>query len=161
MPSGLSPKRNSLFHLLLSIKNKRQRALLLGYTDDHSFSDDDLYQARKIANQLAIALANSILVDDLATLAKGTIAALARTVDAKSKWTHGHSERVAEISVKIAKAMHLSEEMVDSIGRAGLLHDIIPVIHQHHEKFDGSGYPDGLKNEGIDIRARIMAIADV
>ena len=191
--------------LPLAVKNRKQRALLLGYAGDRTFNDDELYQARKIANQLAIALANSILVEDLATLAKGTIAALARTVDAKSKWTHGHSERVAEISVKIAKAMRLSEDMVETIGRAGLLHDIgkigiplsildkpsslnedeyasiknhpeigaqilepieayhdiIPILRQHHEKFDGSGYPAGLKDESIDIRARIMAVADV
>lgn len=191
--------------LPLSVKHKTQRSLLLGYEAEHGFSDDQLAQARKIGNQLAIALANSILVDELATLAQGTIAALARTVDAKSKWTHGHSERVAEISVKIARAMHLSDEMIDSVGRAGLLHDIgkigipmaildkpgrltdeeyvniknhpvigaqilepieayrdiIPIIRQHHEKIDGSGYPDGLEQESIDIRARIMAVADV
>ncbi|MCF8045660.1 MAG: HD domain-containing protein, partial [Desulfarculaceae bacterium] len=201
--SGARPLQFLCFPL--SVKQKTQRALLLGYNAEHSFSEDQLAQARKIANQLAIALANSMLVDELGTLAKGTIAALARTVDAKSKWTHGHSERVAEISVKIAKAMQLSDEMVESIGRAGLLHDIgkigiplaildkperltdeeydniknhpsigaqilepieayrdiIPIIRQHHEKFDGTGYPAGLEKERIDIRARIMAVADV
>jgi putative nucleotidyltransferase with HDIG domain len=191
--------------LPLSVKNKTRRSLLLGYDTEHSFSEEQLAQARKIANQLAIALANSILVDELETLAQGTIAALARTVDAKSKWTHGHSERVAEISVKIAEAMRLSDDMVESIGRAGLLHDIgkiatplkildkpdrltdeeydniknhpvigaqilepieaykdiLPIVQQHHEKYDGSGYPWGLEKENIDIRARIMAVADV
>lgn len=35
------------------------------------------------------------------------------------------------------------------------------IAHEHHEKWDGSGYPRGLKNEEIDIRGRIVAVADV
>jgi putative two-component system response regulator len=35
------------------------------------------------------------------------------------------------------------------------------VAQQHHEKWDGTGYPDGLKGDGIHIYARIVAIADV
>ena len=191
--------------LPLTINGKIQRALLLGFNKEKSLNEDQLSQARKIANQLGIALANSLLVDDLATLAKGTIAALARTVDAKSKWTSGHSERVAEWSVKIAEAMRLPQDTIDALGRAGLLHDIgkigiplaildkpakltdaeyaeiknhpelgaqilepieaykdiLPIVAQHHEKYDGTGYPAGLKGEEIDLRARIMAVADV
>ena len=37
----------------------------------------------------------------------------------------------------------------------------IPVVLSHHEKWDGSGYPDGLAGEEIDIKARILAVADV
>jgi HD-GYP domain-containing protein (c-di-GMP phosphodiesterase class II) len=40
-------------------------------------------------------------------------------------------------------------------------HKILPLVLQHHEKFDGSGYPAGLKGEEIDIKARILAVADV
>jgi len=39
--------------------------------------------------------------------------------------------------------------------------DLLPIVGQHHEKFDGSGYPDGLAGDAINFGARIMAVADV
>ncbi|HEX7077227.1 MAG TPA: HD domain-containing phosphohydrolase [Candidatus Eisenbacteria bacterium] len=41
-----------------------------------------------------------------------------------------------------------------------LLHPLLPGVRSHHEHFDGTGYPDGLKGEAIPIEARIMAVAD-
>lgn len=41
------------------------------------------------------------------------------------------------------------------------LHDILEVTHSHHERWDGKGYPDGLKGEEIPLKARIIAVADV
>ncbi|MBI2818751.1 MAG: response regulator [Acidobacteria bacterium] len=38
---------------------------------------------------------------------------------------------------------------------------VLPIIRSHHEKFDGSGYPDGLRGEAIPITARVMQLADV
>lgn len=40
------------------------------------------------------------------------------------------------------------------------LQDILPTIRHHHERYDGSGYPDGLKGEEIPLQARIVAVAD-
>ncbi len=40
------------------------------------------------------------------------------------------------------------------------LADVAPVIRAHQEKYDGSGYPDGLKGEEIPLGARILAIVD-
>jgi HD-GYP domain-containing protein (c-di-GMP phosphodiesterase class II) len=40
------------------------------------------------------------------------------------------------------------------------LQDILPAILHHHERFDGSGYPDGLKGEDIPLQARIVSVAD-
>jgi HD-GYP domain-containing protein (c-di-GMP phosphodiesterase class II) len=44
--------------------------------------------------------------------------------------------------------------------RVSFLHDAYPIVYHHHERFDGQGYPDGLRNEDIPLGARIVAIAD-
>jgi putative two-component system response regulator len=41
------------------------------------------------------------------------------------------------------------------------LRRILPVIRHHHEKMDGSGYPDGLRGENIPLKARILQVADI
>jgi HD-GYP domain-containing protein (c-di-GMP phosphodiesterase class II)/HAMP domain-containing protein len=196
---------SKLLYLPLKIGGNVNRVLILGWVEDHRFKEDELNQARQVANQLAVALTNSKLLEDMEKLAMGTIQALARTVDAKSKWTSGHSERVSAMGGRIAKVMGISKKEIDTITRGGLLHDIgkigipvaildkpagltdkefaeiknhpaigakilepitayhdiLPLVLHHHEKFDGSGYPDGLKGDEIDIRARILAVADV
>jgi HD-GYP domain-containing protein (c-di-GMP phosphodiesterase class II) len=45
--------------------------------------------------------------------------------------------------------------------RAGVLAQAAPIIRAHHERLDGSGYPDGLRGEAIPLEARIVAVADV
>lgn len=133
-----------------------------------------------------------------------TTEALANAIDAKDRYTNGHSQRVAEYSRKIARAVGKSEEECGRIYYSALLHDVgkigIPVailnkpgkltveefaqirahpvvgsqilysIHQfpylsiaaryHHERYDGKGYPEGLKGEDIPEIARIIAVAD-
>ncbi|MBO5373325.1 MAG: response regulator [Lachnospiraceae bacterium] len=129
---------------------------------------------------------------------------LANTIDAKDKYTNGHSLRVAEYAREIAKRVGKSEHEQEDIYFAGLLHDIgkigipgkiisktsgltdeeykliknhpqigagilesmteIPGLavgaHWHHELYDGTGYPDGLKEEEIPEIARIIGVAD-
>ena len=133
-----------------------------------------------------------------------TATALANAIDAKDKYTHGHSRRVAEYSVKIAKYAEKTEKEINELYFAALLHDVgkigikdsiinkegkltdeefaviktHPVIgmqilssiskspylsigaHYHHERYDGRGYPEGLKGEDIPDIARIIAVAD-
>ncbi|MBQ8198761.1 MAG: response regulator [Lachnospiraceae bacterium] len=132
------------------------------------------------------------------------IRALVRTIDAKDRYTNGHSLRVAEYSREIARRMNKSEKEQDNIYYAGLLHDIGKIrvpeevinkpgkltdeeydqikIHPvtsyhilkdiyedkqismgakfHHERYDGNGYPNGLKGENIPEIARIIGVAD-
>ncbi len=132
------------------------------------------------------------------------IRALVKTIDAKDRYTNGHSLRVAEYSKEIAKRMNKTEKEQENIYYAGLLHDVgkirIPAevinkagkltdeeyekikIHPvtsyhilkdvfddtqvrngakfHHERYDGKGYPNGLKGENIPEIARIIGVAD-
>ena len=41
------------------------------------------------------------------------------------------------------------------------LHDLIPIVRHHHERYDGTGYPDGLRGDMIPVGARIVALGDV
>jgi HD-GYP domain-containing protein (c-di-GMP phosphodiesterase class II) len=55
------------------------------------------------------------------------------------------------------------EQMIDDFGfdEFGNVSILRNIVHHHHEAFDGSGYPDGLRGEGIPVEARIIAVADV
>ena len=190
----------------MGVESRIKGVLALDFvlSDDES-NQEEIQHARQLANHLAIALSNSRLFSDLEQLTIGTVAALARTVDAKSKWTAGHSERVADVAMRIARTMGFSSEELAKLYRAGLLHDIgkigipikvldkpgkltdeeydlikthpaiggkilepievykdiIPLVEQHHERYDGKGYPLGLAGKEIDLAARILCVADV
>jgi putative nucleotidyltransferase with HDIG domain len=123
----------------------------------------------------------------------------------RDKETEGHSQRVTELTVKIAEKMGMKGEKLKYVKWGALLHDIgklgVPdsILHKpgplteeewkimkrhpelgyqmlsridfilpaleiplyHHEKWDGSGYPKGLKGKEIPLPARIFAVVDV
>ncbi len=133
-----------------------------------------------------------------------TLEALAAALDLRDSDTAGHSIRVTEYSLEIAKAMGCSEEELKQIGRGAALHDIgkigIPdgillkkdkltpqeravmetharvgyelvsriaflapaaeIVLTHQERYDGTGYPQGLRGEEIPLGARIFAVVD-
>jgi HD-GYP domain-containing protein (c-di-GMP phosphodiesterase class II) len=146
--------------------------------------------------------------DPMAHINRGnseTLRALIAAVEARDAYTHGHSARVAELSVQVGLRLGLrpaalrslaegaylhdvgkvgipdhvlnkpgaltDEERAwiqehpivgsDIVARAPSLHDALAVIRQHHERYDGQGYPDGLAGEQISLAARIVAVADV
>ncbi len=135
-----------------------------------------------------------------------TIAGLARALELRDHETEHHSERVADMSLAIARRLGgLSDDYLIMLWRGAMLHDLgkvgIPdaILHKnsplteaewavmrlhpelahaalkdieflqeailiplsHHERWDGSGYPRGLKGEDIPLSARIFAVADV
>ncbi|MBI4826618.1 MAG: HD-GYP domain-containing protein [Nitrospirae bacterium] len=141
---------------------------------------------------------------ELELLFTGLVKAMVNALDAKSPWTKGHSQRVAEYAKLMARNMNFNEDDLKDIWLAGILHDIgkigtydalldkpgkltgeeyeiikrhpaqgaaiiegikqlrdiVPVIRHHHESFDGTGYPDGLKANEIPLQSRIIHVAD-
>jgi putative nucleotidyltransferase with HDIG domain len=106
------------------LKQMLSGIFILGYLKPPLPNQEDLIQARRLANQMAVALSNAHLIKELDKLNWGTLTALARAIDTKSPWTAGHSERVTNISLKIGKALGLSKEELDTLRRGGLLHDL-------------------------------------
>ena len=136
---------------------------------------------------------------------EATTMALTNMVDSRDPYTSGHSQRVAELAVKVATHMGLSSDELEGIKFCGLLHDIgkgsIPldilnrpgrltehelgiirehpttayrilenisfpwpvarVVYEHHERLDGSGYPQGLSGEQTHPWAKLLAVCDV
>jgi putative nucleotidyltransferase with HDIG domain len=165
-----------------------------------------------LAGQAAIAIDNAQLFDDLQksnfelTMAyDATIAGWSRAMDLRDKETEGHTQRVTDLTLKLAYAMNINGSQLTHIRRGALLHDIgkmgvpdsillktdeltdeewekmrkhtdfayemlssihylqpaLDIPYCHHEKWDGTGYPRGLKGEEIPIAARIFAVVDV
>jgi putative nucleotidyltransferase with HDIG domain len=179
--------------------------LALGHSKPREWAQEEKQHARQVADQMAVALSNAGLVNQLKQLKWGTLTALARTIDAKSPWTSGHSERVTNMAIKIGREMKLSEKEIDILHAGGLLHDIgkigvpgevldkpgpltleerrriqehvligerilkpipgfeecLPIVLEHHEWFNGKGYPYGIAGEKISLHGRIFAVADV
>jgi putative nucleotidyltransferase with HDIG domain len=114
----------SFLVLPIILKKELSGIMTLGYLKPPVHSQEDLSQARQLANQMAVALSNANLIKELDQLSWGALTALARAIDAKSPWTAGHSERVTSYSLKIGQVLGLSKEELDTLHRGGLLHDL-------------------------------------
>ncbi|MCE5195194.1 MAG: GAF domain-containing protein [Nitrospiraceae bacterium] len=168
------------------------------------FSDDDLEILTALSNQVAVAIENANLYQELKDTFYGTAQALAETIEKRDPYTGGHTKRVMNFSLAIGRMMGLGKEEIENLKLAAILHDIgkigvkdtillkegkldpeelkimnmhpkfgsdilnhvkklkdvIPGMRGHHEKYDGTGYPDGLKSDEIPLIARIIAVAD-
>lgn len=170
----------------------------------------DFFEA--LAGQAAIAVDNAQLFtslqqahNSLIMAYDATIAGWSRAMDLRDEDSHGHAQRVTDLTVRLARAMNIPESQLVHIRRGALLHDIgkiavpdtvlqktepltieewekmkkhpefayellspiaylqpaLDIPYCHHENWDGTGYPRGLKGEEIPLAARIFAIADV
>jgi diguanylate cyclase (GGDEF)-like protein/putative nucleotidyltransferase with HDIG domain len=143
-------------------------------------------------------------VREMADLHLATIEALALAIDAKDQTSQSHIRRVQLYAAALARALGMSENDIQGVKTAALLHDIgklavpehilskpgpltpeefqkirahpkvgadiisavpfpypvSPLILSHHERWDGKGYPTGLKGEDIPLGARILSVVD-
>ncbi len=132
------------------------------------------------------------------------IQAMSYTSEIRDPYTAGHQKKVCKLAVAIGKEMNITEEQLQGVKFAAMIHDIgkisVPsdilskpgkigetefevvkghsqtgyellakidfpwpiadIVHQHHEKLNGSGYPNGLKDDDILIEAKIISVAD-
>lgn len=85
---------------------------------------DDLNLVTAIASQAAVAIENASLYEDLEMSYFSTVKALARAIEVKDPYTFGHSEKVTEYAMAIARSMGLPEHEMQNIKYAAALHDI-------------------------------------
>ncbi|MEN3009072.1 HD domain-containing phosphohydrolase [Pseudothermotoga sp.] len=175
-------------------------------------NEDWLEFLKILSNQAAIAIDNAKMFEtlqkksvELMRAYDETIEGWAHVLDLRDKETEGHSERVAELTLEIARRMNVREEDMRYIRWGALLHDIgkmaipdrvlqkpgkltdeewqimkmhpvyayqmlsrieylrpaLDIPYCHHERWDGTGYPRGLKGYEIPLSARIFAVVDV
>ena len=108
----------------LIVKGDVTAVLSIGSKSPSAFTPENLSTLEKIASQIGVALENARLVTDLDELFMGTLRTLSSAIDAKSPWTRGHSERVTQYALSIAREMGLEETALKDIELAGLLHDV-------------------------------------
>ncbi len=90
--------------------------------DEFYSNDSKLLMA--ISSQAGLAIENAFLYSELELLLLGAIKALVKTLEASSKWTAGHTERVTEYAVNIGRHMDLDAEEIERLKITALLHDI-------------------------------------
>jgi putative nucleotidyltransferase with HDIG domain len=171
---------------------------------DGAFDGEDQEVLSALANQVAVAVENANLYDELKETFYGTASALAETIEKRDPYTGGHTKRVMDYSLAIGKSMGLDKAGMENLKLSAILHDIgkigvrdsvllkqdrlddeeyrlmnkhtsfgaeilghvrqlkdvIPGVKGHHEKYDGTGYPDRIKGDDIPVTARIIAVAD-
>lgn len=92
--------------------------------EDAVASSVDIKLLEATAGYISIFLENASLYDDLNAMFLGTLQAVTASIDAKDQYTCGHSERVAHLTMQLARAAGLDEDTVARTHIAGLVHDV-------------------------------------
>src|SRR3990170_1361943 len=114
----------SLLIVPLISKGSPIGTLNIGSAKKDQFTKDDITLAEGYALQVAIAIDNSNLYENLQNLFLNTVLSFSSAIDAKSRWTQNHSAEVAKYAVAIAKRIGLHESFIEKLRIAVLLHDI-------------------------------------
>lgn len=192
VPMGNGPRVLAVLNVS-SKKNGRQ------------FTEGDLKTLNVLANHASIAIENVRLINDIEQSHLSTLTSMALLIEAKDPYTHGHSERVRDLSVLGARRLGLPQHEIELLNLGAGLHDIgkigvndgilnkygalsdqewdmirlhpligydvlepvyflthghLDLVRHHHERVDGTGYPDGLQGDQIPEIVRILTVAD-
>lgn len=180
--------------------------------EQRAFTDDEIHTLTAMAEMAGNAIHRATLYEqslqhtrELSQEYDSTLAGWARALELRDELTEGHTRRVTELSMRLARRMGLGEVELVHLHRGAILHDIgkmgipdsillkngpldsverevmsrhpqyaydmlspIPFLRPvldiplyHHERWDGTGYPRGIRGEEIPLVARIFAVADV
>ncbi|MBN2045686.1 MAG: HD domain-containing protein [Anaerolineales bacterium] len=168
------------------------------------YSQEDQRTLTTLGNQMAVAVENARLYEELEKTFVETVVALANAIDLRDTYTSNHSQQIATMAREVARQLELSAQEIEAVYWGGLLHDIgkigipdsilqkpakldesewnlikthpklgadlvakihklehiAPLIEFSHERFDGTGYPHGVKGDEIPIGARIVGVVD-
>ncbi len=168
------------------------------------FTQEDLEMLVALAGPSAIALRNAQYLEMIKQGYRDTLTAIANAVELRDHYTIGHTWRVTQFSIEIAKVLGWPENKLEEVYMGGVLHDvgkiavddailrktapltdeefekmkihpvkgaellrdivlfqpIVPYCLYHHERYDGKGYPYGLKGNNIPPEGRLIAVAD-
>ncbi len=200
------------FVIPLLAKNQVKGVLEIFHRGELEPSREWLETLEMLAGHMAIAMDNAMLFQELqqanAELVgayDATIEGWARALELRDKETEGHSRRVTEMTMRLARKLGMSAAELTHVRRGAILHDIgkmgipdaillkpgplteeerkvmcqhpvyahewlwpiqflrpaLAIPYSHHEKWDGTGYPQGLQGPQIPLEARIFAIVDV
>ncbi len=172
--------------------------------DRSDFTQEDQQIIQTLVEKAGTKLENQALYEGIYANILDTLNSLVTTIEAKDPYTREHSHRVTDYAKQIAECMKVSDEELEMIEFAGVLHDIgkigvrdeiltkggkltaeeydaikqhviigdriaeplglspaeRAIIRNHHEWFDGTGYPDKLAGNNIPLLARIVTVAD-
>ncbi|HYM69035.1 MAG TPA: GAF domain-containing protein [bacterium] len=212
LPQGRTERFKATYAVPLIAKAQLLGVLQVFYRRPVLFEEDWLEFLDTLAGQTAIAISDARQFEalqrsnaDLALAYDTTLAGWARAMEHRDREVEGHTQRVMDLTVRLAGRLGVSADEVVHIRRGVLLHDVgklgvsdavlfkrgpltdeeremmerypayayelltpIPYLRPaldipycHREKWDGTGYPRGLRGEQIPLAARIFAVADV
>lgn len=212
MSNSIQGKGSIAYYAVPLIADGELRGILEVFNRSSHLDEEWQNYLETLANQAAIAIAHSKLLEDLQeanaemSLAyEETLRGWSRALDLRDRETEGHTQRVVAASVRLAERLGIKGDQLLNFKRGAILHDIgkmgVPdtillkagplteqewdVMHKHpiyaqmllspirflekamlipyfhHERWDGSGYPLGLREKGIPLEARIFAVVDV
>lgn len=119
------PNINSLMVCPILGKTKVMGAIVVADKEfDEEFYSNDSKLLMAISSQAGLAIENAFLYAELEALLVGSIRCLIKALEATSKWTAGHTERVTEYAIGIGQLMNLDTETVEKLKICSLLHDI-------------------------------------